>query len=145
MRMTFRTLGVALATATLSVTVATAAAAAQTELLVYSAIEADQLKAYKEAFEKDNPDIAIRWVRDSTGIVTAKLLAEKAKGSSYCLAALELEGHKTAAGSLVYHRRKKEVGFLTSAAWSPTAKKTPKPSAGQRRPWRGRSWRRSTR
>lgn len=51
------------------------------------------------------------------------LLAEKAKGSSYCLAALELEGHKTAAGSLVYHRRKKEVGFLTSAAWSPTAKK----------------------
>ena len=79
MRMAFRTLGVALATVTLSVTVATAAKAAQTELLVYSAIEADQLKAYKEAFEKDNPDIEIRWVRDSTGIVTAKLLAEQAK------------------------------------------------------------------
>jgi len=48
------------------------------ELLVYTALEADQLKAYKQAFEKENPGITIKWVRDSTGIVTAKLLAEKA-------------------------------------------------------------------
>ena len=41
-------------------------------------MEADQLKAYKAAFEKANPGIKVRWVRDSTGIVTAKLLAEKA-------------------------------------------------------------------
>ena len=47
-------------------------------LLVYTALESDQLKAYKEGFEKANPDIAIKWVRDSTGIITAKLLAEKA-------------------------------------------------------------------
>jgi iron(III) transport system substrate-binding protein len=40
-------------------------------------LEADQLKAYKAAFEQANPDVTIRWVRDSTGIVTAKLLAEK--------------------------------------------------------------------
>ena len=46
-------------------------------LLVYTALEADQLKAYKTAFEKAHPDIEIRWVRDSTGIITAKLLAEK--------------------------------------------------------------------
>jgi iron(III) transport system substrate-binding protein len=57
---------------------APAAAQARTELLVYSALEADQIKAYQEAFEKDNPGIALKFVRDSTGIVTAKLLAEKA-------------------------------------------------------------------
>lgn len=50
----------------------------KTELLVYSALEADQVKAYKDAFEKDNPAIELKFVRDSTGIVTAKLLAEKA-------------------------------------------------------------------
>ncbi|MFM9880202.1 MAG: putative 2-aminoethylphosphonate ABC transporter substrate-binding protein [Burkholderiaceae bacterium] len=55
-----------------------ALAQAKTELLVYSALEADQIKAYKEAFEKDHPAIELKFVRDSTGIVTAKLLAEKA-------------------------------------------------------------------
>ena len=53
-------------------------ALAETELTVYTALEADQLKAYAESFEKAHPDVKIRWVRDSTGIVTAKLLAEKA-------------------------------------------------------------------
>jgi iron(III) transport system substrate-binding protein len=48
------------------------------ELTVYTALEADQLKAYKDAFEAKNPGITINWVRDSTGVVTAKLLAEKA-------------------------------------------------------------------
>ncbi len=47
------------------------------ELTVYTAIEADQLADYKAAFEADNPGITINWVRDSTGIVTAKLLAER--------------------------------------------------------------------
>ncbi len=54
------------------------AAAQKTELLVYTALETDQLKAYEEGFNKAYPDIAIKWVRDSTGVVTAKLLAEKA-------------------------------------------------------------------
>jgi iron(III) transport system substrate-binding protein len=53
-------------------------ALAATNLLVYTALETDQLKAYKEGFEKANPDITIKWVRDSTGVITAKLLAEKA-------------------------------------------------------------------
>jgi iron(III) transport system substrate-binding protein len=48
------------------------------ELTVYTALEADQVKAYQAAFEKAYPDVKIRWVRDSTGVVTAKLLAEKA-------------------------------------------------------------------
>lgn len=51
--------------------------AADTELTVYTALEPEQLTAYKQAFEAENPDIKIKWVRDSTGIVTAKLLAEK--------------------------------------------------------------------
>ena len=51
---------------------------AATTLTVYTALEADQIKAYQAAFQKANPDIEIKWVRDSTGIVTAKLLAEKA-------------------------------------------------------------------
>src|SRR3546814_3450912 len=50
---------------------------AKTELLVYTAAEADELAGFKKAFEKEYPDIDIQWVRDSTGIVTAKLLAEK--------------------------------------------------------------------
>lgn len=50
---------------------------AETELKVYTAIEADDLKRYAEEFNKTNPDITIKWIRDSTGIVTAKLLAEK--------------------------------------------------------------------
>ena len=54
-----------------------APASAAEELTVYTAIEADDLKRYAEAFNEEYPDIEIKWVRDSTGIVTAKLLAEK--------------------------------------------------------------------
>jgi ABC-type thiamine transport system substrate-binding protein len=54
------------------------ALAQKTQLLVYTALETDQLKAYQEGFNKVHPDIDIKWVRDSTGVITAKLLAEKA-------------------------------------------------------------------
>ena len=70
-------------TARLSLLAAAAAMAlatsayAKTTLTVYTALEADQVAAYKAAFEQANPDIEIKWVRDSTGVVTAKLLAEK--------------------------------------------------------------------
>jgi iron(III) transport system substrate-binding protein len=57
---------------------ATVAWAQKTELLVYTALETDQLKAYQAAFNKAEPEIEIKWVRDSTGVITAKLLAEKA-------------------------------------------------------------------
>ena len=52
--------------------------AEKTQLLVYTALETDQLKAYEQGFNKEYPDIEIKWVRDSTGVITAKLLAEKA-------------------------------------------------------------------
>lgn len=54
-----------------------APALSDTTLTVYTAFEAEQLPELKAAFEKANPDIKIDWIRDSTGIVTAKLLAEK--------------------------------------------------------------------
>jgi iron(III) transport system substrate-binding protein len=46
-------------------------------LVVYTAAEADQLPAYAASFAAAHPEIRLVWVRDSTGIVTAKLLAEK--------------------------------------------------------------------
>ena len=51
--------------------------AQKTRISVYSALENDQLGPYKQAFEAANPDVEIAWVRDSTGVVTARLLAEK--------------------------------------------------------------------
>jgi iron(III) transport system substrate-binding protein len=54
------------------------AMAQKTELLVYTALETDQIKAYETAFKAANPNIDLKWVRDSTGVITAKLLAEKA-------------------------------------------------------------------
>jgi len=52
--------------------------AQKTQLLVYTALETDQIKAYQDGFNKAYPDIDLKWVRDSTGVITAKLLAEKA-------------------------------------------------------------------
>jgi iron(III) transport system substrate-binding protein len=67
------------ATATLALAaLATGAWAQKTELLVYTALETDQLKAYTESFQKTNPNIDLKFVRDSTGVITAKVLAEKA-------------------------------------------------------------------
>jgi len=52
-------------------------AIAETELTVYTAVEAEDLARYAATFNESNPDIKINWVRDSTGIITAKLLAER--------------------------------------------------------------------
>jgi len=67
-----------LSTALLLALLATPALAQKAQLLVYTALETDQLKAYQEGFNKVHPDIDLKWVRDSTGVITAKLLAEKA-------------------------------------------------------------------
>lgn len=55
-----------------------ALAQGKTQLLVYTALETDQIKAYQESFNKSYPNIELKFVRDSTGIITAKVLAEKA-------------------------------------------------------------------
>ncbi len=48
------------------------------EITVYTALEDDQIAKYLPLFNDKYPDIKVNIVRDSTGIVTAKLLAEKA-------------------------------------------------------------------
>lgn len=53
------------------------ALAQKTRITVYSGLEADQVGPYKAAFEAANPDVEIVWVRDSTGVITARFLAEK--------------------------------------------------------------------
>lgn len=50
---------------------------AKTNLLVYTSVEPMFLNLYKKGFESVYPDISITWVRDSVGVITARLLAEK--------------------------------------------------------------------
>ncbi len=52
-------------------------AAASGEITVYTALEDDQIEAYLTSFKAKYPDVKVNIVRDSTGIITAKLLAEK--------------------------------------------------------------------
>lgn len=66
--------------AALASLLASPAALAQTKvttLTVYTTLEKEQLAPYKQAFEKDHPDIRISWLRDSPGIILARLIAEK--------------------------------------------------------------------
>ncbi len=46
-------------------------------LTVYTALEDDQIQGYLESWREQYPDVELNIVRDSTGIVTAKILAEK--------------------------------------------------------------------
>lgn len=61
----------------LSATLAASTGAVAGELTIYSSVEGDNLKAFAAEFAKDNPDIKINWVRDSTGVLQARLVAEK--------------------------------------------------------------------
>jgi iron(III) transport system substrate-binding protein len=49
----------------------------RTRLTVYTALENEQLAPFKQAAEAALRDIEIAWVRDSTGIITARLIAER--------------------------------------------------------------------
>jgi iron(III) transport system substrate-binding protein len=51
--------------------------AASKTITVYTALEDDQITAYLASFKTQHPDIDVKIVRDSTGIITSKLLAEK--------------------------------------------------------------------
>ncbi|MCY9670623.1 putative 2-aminoethylphosphonate ABC transporter substrate-binding protein [Paenibacillus alginolyticus] len=56
---------------------ATAATNKPAEITVYSAMEDEQIKTYLTSFKSQYPSIKVNIVRDSTGIMTAKLIAEK--------------------------------------------------------------------
>jgi len=66
-------------TATLAMGVSLSAigiAEARTQLTIYTALENDQLAPIKDAIEEAVPDVEVAWVRDSTGVITARILAE---------------------------------------------------------------------
>ena len=52
------------------------------------------------------------------------LLKEKERGPKYRLVRLDIEGNRPAEGSYIYRNRRctKEIGYVTSAMWSPAAK-----------------------
>lgn len=50
---------------------------AQAEIVIYTALEDDEIPKYLAAFKEDHPEIKVKFIRDSTGVITAKLLAEK--------------------------------------------------------------------
>ena len=52
------------------------------------------------------------------------LLAEKRRGPKYTLTKLDIEGNKPAEGSYIYNSKRcnKEIGYVTSAMWSPAVK-----------------------
>lgn len=50
------------------------------------------------------------------------LLAAR-KSPRHLLMRLDVEGFKPAQGALIYHKRKRQVGHVTSGVWSPTAKR----------------------
>lgn len=54
-----------------------ATAQTRTKLTLYTAVENDQLQPFKTAIEAAIPEVEVVWVRDSTGVITARFLAEK--------------------------------------------------------------------
>jgi len=48
------------------------------EITIYTALEDEQVEGYIPVFNAKYPDIKVNVVRESTGVITAKLLAEKA-------------------------------------------------------------------
>jgi iron(III) transport system substrate-binding protein len=76
-QMTIRQIACAVMAAAILGLAAPADAQTRTKITAYTALENDQLAPYKAAIEADIPDVEIVWVRDSTGVITARFLAEK--------------------------------------------------------------------
>jgi aminomethyltransferase len=63
--------------------------------------------------------------RKTAYFVGRRALLREAESKAFrtCLVGLDIEGNKPASGALVYDRRRREIGAVTSAIWSPTCKK----------------------
>lgn len=75
-----------------------------------------------------SPDeIGLGWMVDmDKGHFTGRrAIAEecRSRAARHALVGLEIEGNTPAEHAIVYHRKKKEVGLVTSAIWSPLAKR----------------------
>src|SRR5207249_2181276 len=53
------------------------ALAQRNKVTIYTSLENDQLGPFKQAIEAAVPEAEVVWVRDSTGVITARFLAEK--------------------------------------------------------------------
>ena len=51
--------------------------AQSTKLTIYTALENDQLVPFKTLIQAGAPNVEVEWVRDSTGVITSRVLAEK--------------------------------------------------------------------
>jgi aminomethyltransferase len=70
-------------------------------------------------------ELGLGWLVDfDKGVFNGRqaLFEEKEKGSRYRLVKLDVEGNKPAKDAYVYTKRGKQVGTVTSAMWSPSAK-----------------------
>lgn len=72
-----RTLGLFVLGLGVALGMASPASAQRTTLTVYTALENDQLGPFKQSIERAVPEVEVVWVRDSTGVITARFLAEK--------------------------------------------------------------------
>ena len=72
-------------------------------------------------------DLSLEWMLDfDKGHFNGRraLLAERATGPRWRIVGLDVAGNKPANDALIYSRgRKREIGFVTSAMWSPTCKR----------------------
>jgi aminomethyltransferase len=71
-------------------------------------------------------ELGLEWMIDwDCGQFTGRraLLAERDGGSHWALVGLDIEGNVSAEHALIYHDKKHEVGHITAAAWSPSAKR----------------------
>ncbi|MDH5500154.1 MAG: aminomethyltransferase family protein, partial [Gammaproteobacteria bacterium] len=109
-----------------------------THALEQARIEAGYLAAYEEFLPADETirtgrsrspfELGLDWLVDfkKPNFNGRRALAEeKLNGSTWRLVKLDIEGNKPAHHSYVYakpRKNKKEIGFITSAAWSPICK-----------------------
>ncbi len=109
-----------------------------TEALDQARIEAGYIAAYTEFLpahatvrsgrSRSPFELGLEWLVDFKKPVfngRRALAAEKRRGSAWRLVKLDIEGNKPAHHSYIYAkggRRKKEIGFITSANWSPVCK-----------------------
>ena len=88
-------------------------------------IPADQ--ALREDRSRSPLELGLGWMIDwDKGHFTGRraLLAEQARGSAWALVGLDVPGNISAEGSILYHGKKREAGFITAAAWSPSTKRS---------------------
>ncbi len=82
-----------------------------------------------QAVREDRPrsplELGLGWMIDwEKGHFTGRraLLAERERGPEWALVGLDVPGNVSAEGSILYHGKRLEAGFVTAAAWSPALK-----------------------